>query len=674
MSAFSIPFGIPSGRTGQRLFTALGLAALFACGGDRAAKDEPRGGPIRRALIVAIGRYSAETEWHNLHTDSDRAFVHAALLAQGFTAIDEITDERATRAGIERAFRERLIDRARPGDVVVFHYSGHGQQIADDDGDELDGYDEALVPYDAPQRLRPGYGGERHLRDDSLDEWMTVLRRKVGAEGQVIVFLDSCVSGTPRGGPGEADEGAVRGGAPPLGPPRNGAGPRGDEGQFGFLGAERGTRAGGGDQRLAPDVVISAARHNQPAYETVGEDGRPIGSLSWALGLELGASNVSTTYRDLFERIHQRMRRRVSHEPQIEGPEDQLLWIGGAVEQAPFFTVQPMRAAGEVEIDAGTLAGILRGSQVEIHRAGSPKPLAESKLAQGTVVSATMTTATVKLDRAIASSELPRARAFLTRASLGGLELRVEAHALPAPFAAALRQRVAQALPMVRWVDSRSDVHIDALSANSRPVEIHAATAAGVPIVAPLPLGDGAIDDLVAALGDNLRSRYLRRLYLRPPAFDVRLELVPHDSGADVWQVGKRFDLFVNNRSSRPAFVTVLDLTSDGRITSYWPDPRTGEKTEVPARTRARLGASYEMTEPLGRETLLLIASDQWIDFRPILTRAGVWNTGAAKGALGPFAPLFELGALGEKGMPLFEPGEVATWAITGQVTPRRIR
>jgi hypothetical protein len=133
--------------------------------------------------------------------------------------------------------------------------------------------------------------------------------------------------------------------------------------------------------------------------------------------------------------------------------------------------------------------------------------------------------------------------------------------------------------------------------------------------------------------------------------------------------VGKRFDLFVNNRSSRPAFVNVLDLTSDGRITSYWPDPRTGEKTEVPARTRAKLGASYEMTEPLGRETLLLIASDQWIDFRPILTRSGVWNTGAAKGALGPFAPLFNLGELGEKGVPLFEPGEVATWAITGQVT-----
>jgi hypothetical protein len=40
--------------------------------------------------------------------------------------------------------------------LYIFNSSGHGQQIQDDNGDELDGYDEALIPYDAAAMLRSG--------------------------------------------------------------------------------------------------------------------------------------------------------------------------------------------------------------------------------------------------------------------------------------------------------------------------------------------------------------------------------------------------------------------------------------------------------------------------------------------------------------------------------------
>ena len=55
-----------------------------------------------------------------------------------------------TRKGFENAFKRYLIDRVQRGDIAYFHYSGHGQQIADDNGDEADGYDETLVAIDAP--------------------------------------------------------------------------------------------------------------------------------------------------------------------------------------------------------------------------------------------------------------------------------------------------------------------------------------------------------------------------------------------------------------------------------------------------------------------------------------------------------------------------------------------
>lgn len=41
-----------------------------------------------------------------------------------------------------------LVRDARPGDSLFFHYSGHGGQAADLDGDEDDGFDETILPLD----------------------------------------------------------------------------------------------------------------------------------------------------------------------------------------------------------------------------------------------------------------------------------------------------------------------------------------------------------------------------------------------------------------------------------------------------------------------------------------------------------------------------------------------
>ena len=45
------------------------------------------------------------------------------------------------------------------GDRLFFHFSGHGSTIPDDDGDEVSGLDQCLVPLDAA----------RPIRDDELN-------------------------------------------------------------------------------------------------------------------------------------------------------------------------------------------------------------------------------------------------------------------------------------------------------------------------------------------------------------------------------------------------------------------------------------------------------------------------------------------------------------------------
>ncbi|KAJ0734221.1 putative Caspase-like domain superfamily [Helianthus annuus] len=41
-----------------------------------------------------------------------------------------------------------LVQGSQPGDSLMFYYAGHGTRVRDQDGDEIDGYDEALCPLD----------------------------------------------------------------------------------------------------------------------------------------------------------------------------------------------------------------------------------------------------------------------------------------------------------------------------------------------------------------------------------------------------------------------------------------------------------------------------------------------------------------------------------------------
>ena len=98
--------------------------------------------------------------------------------------IETLLDEQATRANILAALN-RLVGVAGPDDTVYVHYSGHGSQVQDLNGDETDGLDETIVAQDGRS------GDVPDIVDDELD----VIFAKLHARSAVIV-LDSCHSGT----------------------------------------------------------------------------------------------------------------------------------------------------------------------------------------------------------------------------------------------------------------------------------------------------------------------------------------------------------------------------------------------------------------------------------------------------------------------------------------------
>src|SRR3954454_8495664 len=142
-----------------------------------------------RALVVGVEKYGdsrvPETPGCVLDATQTAKFLETKYGFAG-TAIKVLTNEQATAANIEHEFRQWLIEGTQPGDRVFFLYAGHGSQLPDDNGDEEDGLDETIAPYDVNPET-----GSGEIRDDVFDELIAQLSGR-----RAVLLFDSCHSGT----------------------------------------------------------------------------------------------------------------------------------------------------------------------------------------------------------------------------------------------------------------------------------------------------------------------------------------------------------------------------------------------------------------------------------------------------------------------------------------------
>lgn len=150
-------------------------------------------GATRHGLVIGLGEYK-DRAWSKIHGDRDVPIVKEMLIKCGYTDIVTLINNQATKTGITSAFSQ-LAQRCKKGDMVYIHFSGHGQQITDVNGDEDDGWDEAWIPYDAMFAYSNSYKGEKHLIDDEIALWMSKIRNKIGASGSLLLVVDACHSG-----------------------------------------------------------------------------------------------------------------------------------------------------------------------------------------------------------------------------------------------------------------------------------------------------------------------------------------------------------------------------------------------------------------------------------------------------------------------------------------------
>ncbi len=142
--------------------------------------------PRRLGVCVGISEYKDPKipRLHVCHEDA-RQMAQAFKARCGLDGVILLQNEQATLEAIREAIYGRMVQNTRPGDTVFIFFSCHGGRCADTNGDEADGLDEYLVPYDA-ELGKP----ETMLLDDMFARWMEALDGR-----QVFIVLDNCYSG-----------------------------------------------------------------------------------------------------------------------------------------------------------------------------------------------------------------------------------------------------------------------------------------------------------------------------------------------------------------------------------------------------------------------------------------------------------------------------------------------
>lgn len=591
---------------------------------------EPRpsaSAPSRIALLVGIRAYDQGTNsadgFGKLETMRDLVNIQRVLQDHyRFADFKVLPEEDATQEGIVAAFRSQLIAKAKPGDSVVFYFTGHGFQAYNEpNGDyEPDGLDETLVTW-VPKSKQSLRKEEReavmHMRDDVIHRLLAELAASMKGDdgkvqGSITVILDSCHSGTGTKGA------LIRKGRP------------WDEAIDGPLpkGKPEETDGGGwtGEASLPENtVVISGCRSGQlanmmPDAGNRAENGSVLTYyLTHALADAAARNMQDFSYRDIFEWVKARtLGLHADQDPQLEGPIDSLLFGDGKLKGVGnFFSVT--RSVGttsiEVTLAAGSMMGLTPGSKLALYRRGSDVAKPEGKLADATIKTVEPFSAVAMVDpgsaKGVSADDLVASRAVLTQFS-----------SPPQP----LRVLVDSADPLAKSLQAEPFVKTEGISASDFDLRI-------------FPKGNNRIlqrkgggtvtlatddsDTLRKMLLGEWRWQELARLTAPPtsPTVDIQLvvapagtrfepgdpipsnfELAKTTKGGDyLLELGDRVFVVCRNRSRLPMFVTLIYLKADGSI-QVWPGrDRQFSQPEIPAGAGGKV---FHMLVPLRATTL----------------------------------------------------------------------
>lgn len=585
------------------------------------------------AVIIAVGEYPAKTGWSSISSANDVPLIKSSLLKQGFSEENILTvlNAEATKSNILASLK-KLEESISPGDIVVIHYSGHGQQIFDDNSEEIDGLDEALVPVDAWVKYTHNYKGENHIRDDEIGNIIANFRNKLGKDGQLLMLLDSCHSGSSTRG------GKARGSAAAFVPDN-------------WEGASQGNQQGSDmfekvklSNDAAPFVLISGASANELNYEYDGK-----GSLSYSFSKAMNELGSDFTYRQLYSKIAAVMNTISPRQtPTIEGDQDYKLFKGDYIKQQEYFQVVKMLRPDVLKIQAGKLHGIFEGTTVKVMPAGSAKASDDATLASGKVVLSKFNEANIQLDKPLNSSNEKEFWIFIDEKTYGDIELTVFVDEKVKD--ATTKKEIQQFLSENKLGSVVSDVENSEVFISQEGTQYTLSATNDLVKFASEDYSRGAagMESLKEQLFKFAQGNYLKTLNMNnrnyefsfrllPVEFDVSTEtfgdtLSPHaftnDSGLFLVRPGvDHVVLEVTNKGDKPIYFSLIEINSKGEINPFLPnsncDLNDNERQIQPGQTMIFRDCIFSFGPPFEKLMIKGFASPQPINFQSTISSRG---------------------------------------------------
>jgi Caspase domain len=608
--------------------------------------------PVKLALLVGINNY--------LHSDKISALAGSIndveemrqLLIGKFEFPPEnilvLTDSQATHAAIINAIQTQLIAKAQQGDIVVFHYSGHGSQMKDVTGKMISGVDETIVPYDS----RDPAGKVFDISGAELHPLLLQLAKKTK---NVTFILDSCHSGTLVRGARVRSVVADTRTPPPL-PAYTVAAMR---------------EVGAVSEDTAPKfAAIAAATSRESAFEHFA-DGKDHGALTYFLVRQLRTAKAGVTYRDIMDNVAGDVTANYpSQHVSLEGAEaDQYVFGDGSSLTRVYVTASPsLLTPHGVTLTVGQVQGATLGSAYDVYPPGSRKfapperPVAKIRIAS---VGALSSEATF-----ISGSSIPRAsRAVEREHQYGKSRMRVFLDGVEGSATLQSIRTAMQTMTNVELVDRPSACNMQLKESGGR---IQTLGADSTTLSTPVAVSDpGAVDRVIGQL--KSWAKWFGVLSIHNPHPEIELQYTISGSQTrdpmarvgrpdmGVWE-GEKVEASITNSTERDLYLTILDLSTDGSVSVVYPEEQGAMEVLKPGQ---KLSRSFTTFVPKGRSVVTDILK-VFVSYKPIdlrsLTQGSIRGMGQED--LDPLQALLDDSSEGTRGVSpvLTKSVDLGTW------------
>lgn len=355
----------------KKTYEAKGKLAQYE---SRIRLQGPRNDVQRMKATLASALGAAEANIKTLTADGDAA-------------------SQPTRKNIITAL-EDLARQAKRDDLAVIFLAGHGAQVPDTSGDEVDGFDEVFLPSDTSVWDDKTKTVQGALLDDEI---APLLGKIQGAGARVWFVVDSCHAGTMMRG-GEQEDFTRSLTTTDLEIPGDAA-------------AETKRVPTNLDEldKIGPGVTAFYAVHpTQSAVETYLPAGAKDrhGVFTWFLTEQVARSGPGTTFSELHQRICNSLFQcgRGHLTPVLEGEGSVTLMDGSATGAR----LQLRNDQGRLVLDGGSIHGIKEGDVLDVYPT-EKRGQKGASLGQVTVVSARLTESEVQPSkgRALPKDKIP---------------------------------------------------------------------------------------------------------------------------------------------------------------------------------------------------------------------------------------------------------------------------